>query len=121
MSTRNGSPDTGGGDSELLRKALKAEAPVIFYINGIGDNILNLPALRALGALFAGRLSLICSGSDSLFMFADLPLKRVVTGRHFVTEGPYSAGTAGVVMDASRCWVLGCPFLRRTWDRRHRR
>jgi ADP-heptose:LPS heptosyltransferase len=76
--SRNGSPDAGGGDSELLRKALGAEAPVIFYINGIGDNILNLPALRALGALFAGRLSLICSGSDSLFMFDDLPLKRVI-------------------------------------------
>jgi ADP-heptose:LPS heptosyltransferase len=79
MSTRNGSPDTGGGgDRELLTKALQAEAPVIFYINGIGDNILNLPALRALGELFAGRVSLICSGSDSLFMFDDLPLKRAI-------------------------------------------
>jgi ADP-heptose:LPS heptosyltransferase len=79
MSTRNGSPDTGGGgDRELLTKALKAEAPVIFYINGIGDNILNLPALRALGELFAGSAILICSGSDSLFMFDDLPLKRAI-------------------------------------------
>src|SRR6185503_17744608 len=68
---QNGSPDTGDGDRALLRKALKAEAPVIFFINGIGDNILNLPALRALGALFAGRSSLICSGS-ALFMFDDL-------------------------------------------------
>jgi hypothetical protein len=76
--SRNGSPDTGGGDGELLRKALKAEAPVIFFINGIGDNILNLPALRALGTLFAGRVSLICSGGDSLFMFDDLPLKRTI-------------------------------------------
>ena len=77
MARRNGSPDTGGGDSELLRKALKAEAPVIFFINGIGDNILNLPALRALGELFTGRLSLICGGS-ALFMFDDLPLKRAI-------------------------------------------
>ena len=79
MSTRNGSADAGGGgDRELLSKALKAEAPVIFFINGIGDNILNLPALRALGNLFAGRLSMICSGSDSLFVFDDLPLKRAI-------------------------------------------
>lgn len=77
MSSRNGSPDTGGGDKELLREALKAEAPVIFFINGIGDNILNLPALRALGALFAGRSSLICCGS-ALFMFDELPLKRAI-------------------------------------------
>lgn len=77
MSSRNGSPDAGGY-SELLRKALKAEAPVIFFINGIGDNILNLPALRALGALFAGRLSMICNGRSSLFMFDDLPLKRSI-------------------------------------------
>ncbi len=61
-----------------MTKALNAEAPVIFFINGIGDNILNLPALRALGALFAGRASLICSGSDTLFMFDDLPLKRAI-------------------------------------------
>jgi len=78
MSSRNGSPGTGGSDRALLRKALKAEAPVIFFVNGIGDNILNLPALRALGALFAGGLSLICSGSDSLFVFDDLPLKRAI-------------------------------------------
>src|SRR5678815_1272098 len=78
MSSRNGSPDAGGGgDRELLSKALKAEAPVIFFINGIGDNILNLPALRALGALFGGRSSLICSGS-SLFVFDDLPVKRAI-------------------------------------------
>lgn len=60
-----------------MTKALKAEAPVIFFINGIGDNILNLPALRALGELFAGRSSLICSGS-ALFMFDDLPVKRAI-------------------------------------------
>ena len=77
MASRNGSPDTGGGNRELLRKALKAEAPVIFFINGIGDNILNLPALRALGELFGDRLSLICSGS-ALFMFDDLPVKRAI-------------------------------------------
>jgi hypothetical protein len=78
MSRSNGSADTGGSDRGLLKKALKAEAPVVFFINGIGDNILNLPALRALGALFADRLSLICSGSDSLFVFDDLPLKRAI-------------------------------------------
>lgn len=75
--SRNGSPDTGGGDRELLKKALNSEAPVLFFINGIGDNILNLPALRALGELFAGRLSLICGGS-ALFMFDDLPVKRAI-------------------------------------------
>jgi len=78
MSRNNGSADTGGSDRGLLTKALQAEAPVVFFINGIGDNILNLPALRALGALFAGRLSLICCGSDSLFVFDDVPLKRAI-------------------------------------------
>ncbi|HEU4510497.1 MAG TPA: glycosyltransferase family 9 protein [Pyrinomonadaceae bacterium] len=78
MSRTNGSADTGGGNRKLLRKALQAEAPVVFFINGIGDNILNLPALRALCALFPDRLSMICSGSDSLFMFDDLPLRRAI-------------------------------------------
>ena len=55
--------------------------PVVFFSNGHGDRILNLPALRALAAIFAPRLTLICNeGSGSLF-FSDLPLGSVVETR----------------------------------------
>ena len=56
----------------------KSEHPVVFFINGLGDNILNLPALRALAQIFEGRLSLICSGSESLQIFDVLPLRRLI-------------------------------------------
>jgi hypothetical protein len=50
----------------------------VFFSNGHGDRILNLPALRALAVIFAPRLTLICNeGSGSLF-FSDLPLGSVV-------------------------------------------
>lgn len=72
----------------------KAEHPVVFFINGIGDNILNLPALRALAQIFDGRLSLICSGRESLHIIDELPLRQVVKirvektvkGREFDTK-----------------------------------
>lgn len=97
MSSRN-----GGGDRILLRRALEAEAPVIFFINGIGDNILNLPALRALGAMFADRASLICSGS-ALFVFDDLPLKRSIKIRVESTDHGREFDADAVAAETGDC------------------
>jgi len=57
---------------------LDAKYPVAFFINGLGDNIINLPALRALAKIFQGRLSFICSGKESPCFFNDLPLRRQI-------------------------------------------
>ncbi|HEX5733169.1 MAG TPA: glycosyltransferase family 9 protein [Blastocatellia bacterium] len=80
---------------------LDAEHPVVFFINGIGDNILNLPALRALAQVFEGRLTLISSGREALQIFNELPLRRLVSipvnktdnGREFDTKN--AAGLTG--------------------------
>jgi len=42
-----------------LHAMLEAEPPVVIFGNGLGDHLLGLPALRALGALFEGRLALV--------------------------------------------------------------
>ena len=109
--SRNGSPDAGG-DRELLRNALRAEAPVVFFINGIGDNILNLPALRALGALFGGGLSLICSGSDSLFVFDDLPVKRAIKIRAQRSDYGREFDADAVAAETGNCdlFLSLCPW-----------
>lgn len=61
-----------------MRWPPEADHPVVFFINGLGDNILNLPALRALAKIFEGRLSLICSGNEALHIFDELPLRRLI-------------------------------------------
>jgi hypothetical protein len=52
--------------------------PAAFFLHGIGDGLLALPALRALTALFEGRLTLICEKSIHELLFHELPLCQVV-------------------------------------------
>ena len=52
-------------------------SPAAFFVNGIGDHLMALPALRALAALMPGRLRLLCMpGAERLF-FAELELAAV--------------------------------------------
>ncbi len=55
-----------------------ARHPVVFFINGIGDGILNLPALRALSEIFPDRLTLLCSSGSYTCVFDELSLLRRV-------------------------------------------
>jgi hypothetical protein len=55
--------------------ASKIRRPVAFFLHGIGDALLALPALRAFGKLFEGRLALACErGAYDLF-YQELPLR----------------------------------------------
>ncbi len=47
---------------------------MLFFANGFGDNLINLPALRALASAFEGRLRLACSRGPHVVLFDDLPL-----------------------------------------------
>lgn len=50
-----------------------AAHPVAIFANGIGDHFINLPAIRALCALFPGRLTLVCRSGMANIFFRDLP------------------------------------------------
>ena len=52
--------------------------PIVFFINGLGDHILTLPALRALANIFPSRLSLVCCPGMLELFFSELPLATVV-------------------------------------------
>jgi ADP-heptose:LPS heptosyltransferase len=66
---------------------LEARRPVVFFANGLGDAILNLPALRALATLFHGRLTLVCDRGFHELWFSELPLKTVVESRMCMEDG----------------------------------
>lgn len=55
--------------------ASQFKRPVVFFSNGFGDAVLNLPALRALSDIFHNRLSLVHSGGPHTFLFDGLALR----------------------------------------------
>lgn len=65
---------------------LDASRPVVFFANGTGDHLLNLPALRAVAALFEGRLRLVCMEGARAAFFDDLPLGEAIE-THMWSEG----------------------------------
>jgi ADP-heptose:LPS heptosyltransferase len=54
---------------------LQATHPVVLFVNGIGDHLLTLPALRALASLFPARLTLVCLPGARETFFSDIPLR----------------------------------------------
>lgn len=52
--------------------------PLVFFVNGLGDHLLVLPALRALAKLFPRRLRLACAPGARGTVFADVPLTEVI-------------------------------------------
>jgi ADP-heptose:LPS heptosyltransferase len=58
--------------------ASDAHNPVLFFVNGLGDCVINLPALRAISTLFDGRAALICEEGEHRYLFDELPLTRTI-------------------------------------------
>jgi len=52
-----------------------ARAPVVFHLNGTGDRLLALPAVRALAELYPGRLRVVGAPGDEQLFYSDLPLR----------------------------------------------
>jgi ADP-heptose:LPS heptosyltransferase len=69
------------------------QSPVVFFANGYGDCLLNLPAIRAFGARFPGRLTLLTTPDTADLFYADAGAARVV-------EVPMSRCNVGRVFDA---------------------
>lgn len=57
-----------------MNKKTFGRAPVIFFGNGLGDNVLALPAIRALCFGFEGRARLVLQGGPHQFLFDELPV-----------------------------------------------
>ena len=78
-----------------MMDATQFHRPAAFFVNGIGDHLMSLPALRTLAALMPGRLRLLCvPGAETLF-FDGLPLAAVHHTHHLRT-----ASSAGALHQA---------------------
>jgi ADP-heptose:LPS heptosyltransferase len=63
----------------ILERFSSIQNPVAFHLNGIGDRLMALPALRALAAMYPGKLTLIgAHGDSSLFFYEELPLRAIL-------------------------------------------
>lgn len=52
--------DSPGLDTKTLSELLNARRPAVYFAAKIGDSILTLPAVRALGEMFTAPITLIC-------------------------------------------------------------
>lgn len=86
----------------LQQRALNAEYPVAFFMNGYGDNFINLPALRGLCQLFEGRLTLVCKQGPHLFCFDDLAVNRRIA-LDARKEGGYKFDESAAAAEIGRC------------------
>jgi hypothetical protein len=89
--------------TSIQERALSAKHPVAFFLNGYGDNFLNLPALRALCRLFEGRLTLVCRQGPDLFCFDDLAInRRIALDARFNGES-YEFDAAAAATEIGQC------------------
>lgn len=71
-----------------MNSLLEANQPVAFFFNGIGDHVLNLPALRALAKAFNGRLTLLYFSATQEFFFRGIPdARRIPINLRFKSWG----------------------------------
>ena len=76
------------GDNYSAREVVDVRTPAVIFSNAIGDHLLNLPALRALSALFPGRLTLICETGARDTFFSELSLRSVCeVDMHIANDG----------------------------------
>jgi len=82
---------------------LDAQRPVAFFANGIGDTFLNLPALRALSALFPGKLTLICDPIAYRLCLSELSLKEILEVGPWEEDGDRRLDTVRLAAAVGEC------------------
>jgi ADP-heptose:LPS heptosyltransferase len=80
-----------GSSIQRLPFARQWRSPAAFIVNGIGDYLMALPAMRALASLFPERLLLLCTPNVREVFFPDLKLAAV---HHIHPLGPISVSGA---------------------------
>jgi ADP-heptose:LPS heptosyltransferase len=83
-----------------------ARYPAVLFCNGIGDHLLNLPALRALAALFPARLTLVCQRGAKAVFFADVAFRAVFEVDMTWTEKGWLFDADEVARKVTQCDLL---------------
>ena len=80
--------------------------PAVIFGNALGDQLLALPALRALAALFPSRLALICMPGFRRKFFSDLPLRAVCEVAMHRRKAQRLFDSAAVAKKIGKCDLL---------------
>ena len=98
----------------------------VLLINGIGDQLIAWPAIRALEALFPGRLKMILGRGMSFMFYRDVPFRDhfwvdwADPARHQIDVGGIAPRVGGCEVFVNLCEWLSpsvCEFIRRTQPR----
>lgn len=91
---------------------------MLFFANGIGDNLINLPAMRALAAAFGGRLRLVCSTGSHGALFDELALRQRIAVRMWRDGGrQFDARAAAEAVGETDLFVSLNPWRTESSDR----
>lgn len=82
-------------------------SPLIFFANGIGDGVLALPALRAIGAGFEGRAKFLLKAGSDRFLFNSLDVKNCL----FVDMHQNTSSGMDFCCDVVRPFAHGCDLF----------
>lgn len=77
----------------------------MFY-NGRGDHILTLPTIRALAAIFAGRLTLVCGNGAHARYFSDITFRAVIETEFRGIDETFQFDVQKVAGAIGRCDLL---------------
>jgi ADP-heptose:LPS heptosyltransferase len=118
------------GKSSVVPRPAEVKSALVVFSRGLGDHILTLPALRALGRLFPGKLQLIVSRSAPDLFFGDAGFRRILdmdfdfsrkSGRLFdVASAAEQLGEAdlflSVIPGSSEEWAQLSDILQPQWS-----
>jgi ADP-heptose:LPS heptosyltransferase len=75
--------------------------PAALFLNGIGDHIIALPAVRALASTLQGNLALVCLEQAKDLFYSGLGLRRV----HVVSERRYDPRVVAGLIQGCDCFI----------------
>ena len=87
----------------------RARDPLVLFANGLGDHILNLPALRALAHHFGPRLRLVCMAGTGEFFFGELDVQKLPVEAHQEGDPGYQFDHDAVAEFAQGCDLFISP------------
>ncbi len=90
---------------------LTAERPVAFFLHGIGDALLALPALRALAELFPGRLAFACDEAAREVLASSVRVGRFVPIEPAFSGGSNDPRTTSFDAEALAARLGGCDLF----------
>jgi hypothetical protein len=89
----------------------RVEHPVALFSNGLGDALLTLPTVRALAALFPGRLTLLCPGRDKRLCYQFVALRQCLELPRATTPDANDGDPRQFDVAAAAAAVDGCDLF----------